>query len=174
MLPLWPLSSGSRCGTSGRGEGSPPAQRSAPLRPLCTYRTAGGWSTSPASPEDGQKQRSWGKSVRNTPEQNGLKTCEIKSQGKLHLQNNVSLPLAHDDPWHRNTASPHHCWQKLQQLTYNILCPFGTSGSLHVLSMFVWTHGAQRILQRPPTAPDSYRGVYPAQMCRLIKDNAVY
>lgn len=144
-LPVWPLSSGWRCGTSGWGKGSPPARRSAPLRPLCTYRTAGGWSTSPASPEDGQKQRSWGKSVRNTSEQNSLKTCEIKSQGKLHLQNHVRLRLAHNEPWPHDTASPHHCWQKHQQLIHNIFCPFVTSGTLHVLPM--WTTGEVILLR---------------------------
>ena len=52
VLPVWPPSSGWRCGTSVRGGGSPPVPHCAPLRPLCTYRTAGGWSTSPTSPED--------------------------------------------------------------------------------------------------------------------------
>lgn len=55
--PLWPPSSGWRCGTRAQGEGSPPARRCAPLRPLCTCRTAGGWSTSPTSPER-QKEKS--------------------------------------------------------------------------------------------------------------------
>lgn len=49
-LPVWPLSSSWQCGTSGRGEESPPARHCVPLRPLCTYRTAGGWSTLPTSP----------------------------------------------------------------------------------------------------------------------------
>lgn len=86
---------------------------------------------------------------RNTPEQNGFKTCEINSHRKVHLQNHVSLLLAHEDPWHHDKASLHHCWQRLQQLIYNIFCPFGC---LHVLRMFVWTHGGQRSLQRLPTA----------------------
>lgn len=68
----------------------------------------------------------------------------------------------------------HHCWQNLQQLIYNIFCPFVTSGSLLVLPMFVWTHGAQRSLQQLPTAANGYSRVYPAQMCRHIKHNTVY
>lgn len=67
----------------------------------------------------------------------------------------------------------HHCCitkaPKANLLFFS--CPFVTPGSWRLLSVFVWTHGAQRSLQRLPTATNGYgyRGVYPTQMSRLIE-----
>lgn len=168
MLPVWPLSSGWRCGTSGRGEGSPPARRSAPLRPLCTYRTAGGWSTSPASPEDRPKQRNWGKSVRSAPEQKCLKRVEWSHKA------NCSSRTMWASRWPTMTPeiTTQHRHSTAEKSFNSQFTRFSAiSGSLHLLPMFVLSHGAHRSLRRLPRAANgySYGAVYPGQIYRLVK-----
>lgn len=168
-IPAWPLSSGWRCGTSGRGEGSPPARRSAPLRPLCTYRTAGGWSTSPASPEE----------QTETQKLRQISAKRAGTKAPQNVWNEVTRQTAGPEPC-EPPAGPRWPLKSQHSIATALLRKASTANlrDFQPLSDF-WVFASSphvclepRSTQKPEEAPAngySYRGVCPGQIYRLVK-----